>query len=169
MKVRTGFVSNSSSSSFIIAVPEGMEINESNMHRALYQTDNDVQFYPKYDWLHTGNISSHSVVSSVVNQIKEKGKVENLIEAVNAPYDCDLYYDKFTLPDGDPRGRYDWDAMQKLENEQKSIVAESIKAKFPNCDFYEVEFSDNDGNWNCEVEHGPALNSCNNVIRFSHH
>jgi hypothetical protein len=144
-----------------------MDVTESNMHQALYGTGDELKFEAEYGWLGTGPISSHEVVSRVVIQISHKGKVEDLTGVVTGvEYDA---YEKFRLPEGDPRGVYDWKALEEYEHEQKIKIVEGIKRDYANCDFYEVEFSDNDGSYDTEIEHGPALNNCKNVIRYSHH
>ena len=178
MKIRQGFVSNSSSSSFIIAVPKGTEPTVQNMHRVLYGDNARKEFYAAYDW-HEG-VNSYDVVDDIVRQINEgrydpevgdrvPGPVKDLIKAVEAPYsETGTFYSQCRLPEGDERGMYDWDKYEALCGAARARVAEAIIKKYPEHDFYEVEFED-DNQFGCEVEHGPALNQLPNVFRFSHH
>jgi len=170
MKIRQGFVSNSSSSSFVIAVPAGMEVTEANMHHALYGTNEVIHFPAKYDWLETGGVHSDAVVASIISQIKyagdqaNTGKIaaEDLASVVDGE---ELDTDNYRGADG----KVNWDLYEKDCDKLQIVEAARVMNLMKDHDFYEVEFSDNDGSFDCEVEHGPALHGLKNVVRYSHH
>lgn len=181
MKIRNGFVSNSSSSSFIIAVPAGMELTPDNLHKVLYGTSECVEFSPQYEWHKNTVVTSMGVVADILAQIEHAeankkaedaddadsgdsplGKVTNLARVVDDELDIKAF-DQFATDKG-----VDWDAYTQFSDKAREQVANRLQHTFPNHDFYHVEFAD-DNAWGSEVEHGPALNNCENVTRYSHH
>ena len=186
MKIRQGFVSNSSSSSFVIAIPKGTEPTFDNLHRELYGTDDNKSFGMEYDWHHC-DVNTYNVVEAIVSQISEGrydydlqqhiyGPVSDLSKAISLDWrESEKIYEQCQNrePHSNESGTIhssttDWDLHDKLYKEACERAAAKIKEKFPDHDFYEVEFSD-DNQFGCEVEHGPALRGLPNVLRYSHH
>ena len=175
-KIRMGFVSNSSSSSFVIAVPKGTEPTFENLHRELYNVNSEIEFRTEYDW-HDIVVNSHDVTKAIERKITKGrydygvderivGPVENLADVVSSTADQHgEIYDKCKNLDGSTN----WDLYHELVSKADEQEAARILTEFPNHDFYEVEFSDGNGAFECEVEHGPALRDLPNVFRFSHH
>lgn len=173
MKIRQGFVSNSSSSSFIIALDAGLEPTVENFHQAIFGNKDYHRIYDSY----FDPVESIEIARRVEAQVRgrvvegpdedgtnydQSGKVLNLAHVAEADYDYDMI-DNFK----DGKNTYDWDRYNEAVAELNAAEADRIKARFPNHDFYVVSFSDNDGEG--AIEHGPGLNDSNNVIRYSHH
>lgn len=169
MKIRNGFVSNSSSSSFLL------------MFKKIPKSREDVQSYiwPKismignpYDSLECYPVSQ--AADAVWEQIKEQKPCtrEYLIselsggwepyemaEKIIGKYDCDFtevekieYYKKK-------------EKLVKLECEK--LCTELLK-KYKKLKIYRVSFSDNDGPFNSTMEHGNVFKNIPNK-QFSHH
>jgi hypothetical protein len=178
MKIRQGFVSNSSSSSFVIAVPKGTPVTKEAFHQALFGVDREITFGAEYH--HHNYTMSYRVVEQIIDQIKEgsddygafKGKVTDLTKVVSAPYNEHPEIDEFKreeTPEDRKKGRnpIDWEAYEAACDVADAKEAARVQAQFPDCDFYAVEFGD-DTQEGCEIEHGPALRQPN-VIRYSRH
>lgn len=181
MKCRDGFVSNSSSSSFVIAVPKDTELTLESMHEAMFGVYTERMFPLRYEqpnWV--GRIRSYDVVKNILDQIAQgdpldennpRGKIEteNLNSVVGLPPRVESSaFNKFYSGRGKDY-KFDYEGYNGFCNHEKQQEANRLLIKFPAHDFYIVEFSDEYGAWNCEVEHGPCLNSLDCVTRYSHH
>lgn len=156
MKIRHGFVSNSSSSSFVIGVPHGTELTEEAFHLALYGTKDVIKFAPYYD---CGDPDSDAV-RAILRQITTDHDKEELSDVINVDFDRNPYRTK-------PNREYDWDAIDAEYKRRKDEEAKRLMESMKNQDIYIVCFSDNDGE--AALEHGDALNSLDSVVRYSHH
>jgi hypothetical protein len=63
---------------------------------------------------------------------------------------------------------YDWDAYSKSSDEFREKMAEKIKAEFAEMNLFTFEYSDNDGNFFCTMEHGGVFDNVPHV-RISNH
>lgn len=175
-KIRMGFVSNSSSSSFVIAVPEGMEPTFKNLHRELYNTDAEIEFPLEYGW-HDNQVTSYNVVEAIRDKINQGVyDYETRSRVVDPIKDLTDFVQSDSSGSSDvyegcrnPDGSIDWDKFDSMYERELEDVVKQIKHRFPAHDFYAVEFSDGDCTFECEVEHGPALRGLPNVLRYSHH
>jgi hypothetical protein len=87
MKTRYGFVSNSSSSSFVVAFPTNLELTEQSVHDYLYPNGEE-EFSP---WSHiSSKITSHDAVNALLSGIVEQRK---LLRGEGDPKDAQELYD----------------------------------------------------------------------------
>lgn len=159
MKIRLGFISNSSSSSFIIAFPHKPESAE----------DTRQMLFGKQKWHYTGHsyedqdtdVSTHKLAENVFAKIEKKATEKEIYESIR--HGC---FDAYMFPEIFP-GHYDdhekmaglsyqdpeeckkinriWKETEKINDKRATIIAEAFGRSF--CDNYIVvmEFSDNDG------------------------
>lgn len=179
MKIRNGFVSNSSSSSFVIGVPAGTPLMLEEFHKAIYGTTTPKSFGPEY--ASTRAVESYEVVQDILEQIADAantvredwqdktGKLtpEDLINEVDSTISYQEM-DSFRKDPTDHRSEMDWDAYNAADLIGRTEEAAKLAKQFEGMDIYSVTYSDNDGSFGCEVEHGDALRQPN-IVRFSHH
>ena len=180
MKIRHGFVSNSSSSSFIIIAPKNMEPTADNFHQAIWGTDEKLEFPAMYGGAY-GDIpvDSKPIAEDIVRQIEEghqedgygdeSRKIMDLAAVIEADDGPDM--DDYIIPpaDGVKSSSYDWPAYEAAVDVANEKAAAKMIAKYPDSDFYVVSYGDGEGSFNAAVEHGPALNDSDKIIRYNHH
>lgn len=175
MKIRNGFVSNSSSSSFVIAVPKDMEMTAENLHKQLWG-DKELTFGPEYDW-HSVRVNTMELSKEIVERVtKEVDEFEcrsgcvsdKLNDVIEPDYDYWSMINRFKTINENGKEVYDWDAYNTEVAKLTDVAVEEFLHGYPNHDFYRVEYSD-DSEYGCEVEHGQAMRIAKGVTRFSHH
>ena len=152
MKIRQGFVSNSSSSSFIVAFPKGMEISSDNVQNYLFA---DQESITAFDWI--GTFSSKEIAEQVTRDMKAQtpNAAEYINEALTGHLPGAPDYESFRKRGADGKvNDYDWDAYDKASEKHRAAMAEKIKSEFEGMDIYTFKYSDNDGNFFCTMEHG---------------
>lgn len=179
MKTRHGFVSNSSSSSFILSLDKKPETVE-EMKQLLF---GDAEFYddPYYDAdstyfsERTAKYPALEVAKTVFDDLKDqpsmdKAKVAEELGSGWAEIELDdgskaPSYDDFRVK-GD-NGDCDWEAYQKasdifFEKAAKELIKESKEKEL-----YVVSYSD-DCSYGCALEHGTLFDKVDH-FRISHH
>jgi len=166
MKVRQGFVSNSSSSSFIIAFREKPSSQE-ELQKLLFGDAEILEYLDDY------NISTKEaaqiVFGDLTNPVGEKEILEELDHGT--PYgDTHLsepqypYHLKYGTPEYEK-------AQEVFEDEQSKYhknIADNFMAKTKGMSYYIVEYCDNDGQTQCTLEHGGTFDNIPH-IRVSKH
>ena len=166
MKIRHGFVSNSSSSSFVISVPHGTELTLEAFHQALYGRPDNFKFAPTWTWNDQVGIDSYDAVNAILAQITEKADAEKLTSTIDVHID----YEQYLKPgEANEFREYDWDAINEAEDAALKVEAARLMELMKSEDIYTVSFSDNDGEFFSQMEHGEAMNSIKGVIRYSYH
>lgn len=167
MKIRQGFVSNSSSSSFIVAFPKDMEVTSDNVHNHLFGPA--FSSITAYDWI--GTFSTKEIADQVTRDIREqKPNVdEQIAEALGGHLPGSPDMDRFRVRKADGKGYdYDWDAYTAANAAFRAQMAEKIKKEFAGQDVYTFEYSDNDGSFMCTMEHGGIFDNVPHM-RISNH
>jgi hypothetical protein len=167
MKIRLGFVSNSSSSSFIVAFPSTPK-NVEEVRQTLFGDLNSVS----YEYDDSITFSTLEMAQAVYNDLKNQisHTPEEIAEEITygtCYEDGSPDYDDFR--DNNKSGwNIDWEAYEKA----KEKFAKKVSDKFilDNIDkpVYIFEYSDNDGKFSTQMEHGDIFSALPN-IRISKH
>ena len=150
-KIRYGFISNSSSSSFILALDRKPETIE-DMKELLFGTD---EFYP--DPYRDGGYPTLKVAETVFNDIKDQKPMsrDQVFEELGTGWlegapDYNSFKDK-TKDYG-----IDWKAYQKACREFQDNSADDLILEFKGKELYLVEYYD-DSAYGCALEHGTVF------------
>lgn len=183
MKIRTDYVTNSSSSSFIVTFdfePKNIE----DVKKQLFKTWGEDGIAGVYDyWNGTGTIATDSIAKAVWDDIQKQQNLGDDPETLDAMA-WNLVWNGF---DGqwdiwdheeelkamgiiDEDGDVDWDKLEKADHEKaKAIISERVqKAKNSNRPIYEFEYADEDGPFWSFMEHKDIFRDLE-YIRNSHH
>lgn len=177
MKIRGGFVSNSSSSSFIIAVPRNV-ISLSQFHDYVFKGNTTYVNPYVYDSKDIACWDSDVVSTIVWRDIKKQydGKtVDELIEVYASGYsDESVEAEKEIATKYGAKDIYDINGYDKwhevailLEKKVANVIASFVKDN-PDCYFCIVEYSDNDGQLFSAMEHGDLFVNIPH-LKVSHH
>lgn len=159
MKIRNGFVSNSSSSSFVVAFPH-MPMSVEDLRQMLF--GKETQYYSPYseDTYKTGyrvtitpTWPTRQVAESVWEQISNQ-TVNNKEAIADAARGGDF--------EGTPEYDYHrdscdkayWDDFYHQEDEAAEKWVDTFIKEHADSAIYTFEFSDNEGSYGCALEHG---------------
>jgi hypothetical protein len=167
MKTRNGFVSNSSSSSFIVAfkkVPRSIK----EMQEMLFGDEpyyKNPYYYPEEEkYGSKPNYFAQEVSMTVYQDMKDPVPVEEIPERLNCGY---------LVGQGAP-DLNDWqglDGFDKWHKEMEKYAAKAAKSFIennPDATFYEFEYSDNDGPYKTALEHGDLFRRMPH-LKVGHH
>jgi len=173
MKTRNGFVSNSSSSSFIVFFPKEPKSAE-DVKNILFNEDQTV--YGCYDDLYSVDQVAETVWNDICSQ-----KINNFEEALEelssgGAYDAPSYSDFEHIKDWREKSDaydnalniYANKKMKELFNIRKQKLKKINNEPIDDVLFYIFSYSDNDGSYGSALEHGSLFNKLKN-IRISHH
>jgi hypothetical protein len=158
MKTRTGFVANSSSSSFIIALPKAPE-NVLDLHTMLFPGGIESLPHPyKDDEVYSSIQVAEQVWSDI--QIQKTATAEQVQEEFQYGYS-----------DGQPE--MDWDKYQRIKNEKAqqafrdkytdaveahhAKMAEQLLKEYERKALFIVEYTDDEDRFQCFMEHGDVF------------
>ena len=159
MKIRTGFVSNSSSSSFVVAFP----------HKPKDVEDLKKMLFGKQEWHYTGYYSegdspTQEIAENVFKKIGKKATAKDMIESIAHGWFCD--FDNFVgiLPgcysrDNDPdfeqidlkdpkrmeKLEEKWAAEEKENNKRAKDIVDAFRRMNDDKYIVVMSFSDNAG------------------------
>jgi len=172
MKIRSGFVSNSSSSSFIVAFPSVPNTVE-ELQEMIF---GDEKIYPNpYIWEANDRYGwpAEEVAETVWKDLQSRGTItrEQALEAAQNGYldEADRpEYPSHTIQDPELRAKA-WDEYSAKSDAANRSVAEKFLDKVPEGHVLaEFEYSDNDGPYFTALEHGPLFMKLLH-LRVSHH
>ena len=167
MNIRRGFVSNSSSSSFVVAFPKKPE-TVVEMKELLFK---DVENYPSpygsESW------SATEVAEIVLRDMAEPLSDEEAAEAMAAGWWGNFKGNEelaqLTEPNpARPWATTDYDLLDKLQKEDAMAVVKAMHKKYPGWKLYKFHYSDNDGSLMSAMEHGGLFDLLPHEI-ISHH
>lgn len=189
-KIRYGFVSNSSSSSFVIAIPNGMDTNLENILYTVFPEtiksgkDIDKKGFYYYDY---DNMSALQAAEIIVRDLgnEKPNDIDKLKEALGGYIDKGSMsielLEKIGLPPKYPERSW------KLPIEESRVIWEEYSMKYTEwteralsifsehnkgSDIYTLEYSDNEGSISSAMEHAGVFNEMianGTAIVVSHH
>ena len=173
MKTRSGFVSNSSSSSFIVAfkkVPKSVaEMQKMLFGKQLYYSN--PYYNPEYKDESEHSWLAQEVSIRVFEDMKNTVQPNEIEEELKHGYIVDEFAPKYndfssTVIGGDWEKRHEnW--LEATEKYAKSVAKDFIKDN-PEATFYKFRYSDNDGNLDTALEHGDLFNRLPHVKVGNH-
>jgi len=184
MKIRNGFVSNSSSSSFLVAFPHKPK-NVEDVKEILF-TKNQNDYPNPFVYDDTPDDQAFwpiDMVAEIVwNDIKENGSAtkEQMLECIEGGYFgtyeelpghvntyrsdrrdekfCDMEEEckhlDWSTDEGRTKHQAVWSAINKENVKRAKAIIERFKKKNSGAEFYTFEYSDNDGVLFSAMEHG---------------
>ncbi len=170
MKIRNGFVSNSSSSSFIVAFKSKEIKTIDTLRKTLFGEDKTHEGYDTY-----------KIVESVWGDIqKQKNVIDNtefsevVLACIEVGGDPDLIMEKFyphlNHLDKDNDWEKYWEIYDVIEAMQSDEIhkKEQLKKENPNCEFYTFTYADEGGAYWSMMEHSGIFENVPH-IRISNH
>jgi hypothetical protein len=176
MKIRSGFVSNSSSSSFLVIFPREPKSAE-DVRTMLF--DEIQTLYGEYDEFYPVSQVAETVWSDICNQKKNDIKTAKEELGYGGCYDSPNYSDFDHIKD--------WKERSAAYDSVNEIYADKKMKEFFNPNFrklklkkinneaivdpgtlYIFQYSDNDGSYGAALEHGSLFNKLK-YIRISKH
>jgi len=170
MKTRTNFVSNSSSSSFIVAFPKVPESAE-EMQEILFGTAQDLE-NPDWDSKYNPSVDRSFPVSQVAqivfDDIEAPLTEDNIFEEMRHTFDSGVKWEDHKKEDE----TYDFEAIDKAEaGKAEELLRPEVKefiGSHKGATFLKFEYSDNDGALYSSMEHGDLFRRLP-YLQISHH
>jgi hypothetical protein len=171
MKIRSGFVSNSSSSSFLVAFSRAPASKEELKTLLFGGSQRYLSPYDKRVW------PTDQVAETVWSDLKElkpltpEQMVSKLAEGTITGKYSSEYRDSWKeyMDAKTPEARDKaYDVMQANITKRASEVAAKFTSKNTGAKFFEFHYSDNDGSYGTDLEHGDLFANLPH-IRVSHH
>ncbi len=157
MKIRLGFVSNSSSSSFVIAF----------LHKPKNAEDVRQMLFGKQQWHYTGlsygdeetDVSTKVLAENVFNKIKKKATKQEILDSIqhgwfdgwmgilpghDSSYDEDYHKMDRNAPDYEKRRDAYWEKQDKENKKRAGAIAEAFRRSNKDKYIVVMEFSDNE-------------------------
>lgn len=164
MKIRNGFVSNSSSSSFVVAFPKKPNTKKS-LQRMLFGSEKF--FANPYDWDHTCSgwpieMVVNAIWEQLVNQTPNNKKA--IFEGFQGWYDGYPNCKDFE----DMEGKTNWIAWEDADAEMRHKKVDEFMRAHPLHYIYVFHFADENGRFECALEHGYTFNNVPHEVISRH-
>jgi hypothetical protein len=173
MKIRNGFVSNSSSSSFVVAFDK-TPLNVDEMRKLLFGEDRS----HRNEWDDSEGFSTWELAERVFDDMREGGPLK--LPAIAEELEGYVIYE--TLPGaprppkspdwgGDwnsPETRQKWADYDDAKKKHGEELAKLFRKRNPNAEIYKFHYGDDDGSFFSCLEHGGTFDALPHV-RISHH
>ena len=158
MKIRNGFVSNSSSSSFVVAFPENPRDAE-HVREMMFGDITQLEYpYDIYDNRQPPVYTTQDIAGTVFHDIQSQkvNNKKNIIEGFQgwlegAPDSPDVWRRDDLSEDEKAKAWNDWN--KEFDAYVKDTALTFMKAR-KNMYIYVFEYSDNDGEYGSMLEHG---------------
>ncbi len=170
MKLRQGFVSNSSSSSFIVAFPAGIAPTPEAVHAYLYgATPGEVRL-PWSAWSNDAPGVSTMDAATLISRdmsTQHPNDWEAIEDALNGEIEGEL--DFATLGRNGENGRIDWEKYEQSRQRWITIYLENLRERLgrPEYDLYVFEFEDHD-HMGATLERGDTFRQAPHVVVRNH-
>jgi len=164
MKIRTGFVTNSSSSSYIVAFDK-MPEDIGELKRMLFGLEETYE-----DPFNYGVFNAYTVTGIVFNDLingKPLTKDEMIEEMSSGHFNGMPDYKHIWNLKGEEYKKA-WDKYDKEVEETAKEYVERFIEENSFCVFYKFKYSDNDGELDSAMEHGDLFDNINH-LKISHH
>ena len=179
MKIRTGFVSNSSSSSFVVALP----------HKPKDVEDLKKMLFGKQEWFYRGysygdgstDASTQGLAENVFSKIKKKATIKEMVESIchgwfgewyglpgHYSLDDDPNYEKIDFNDPKRSEKFEekWAEEEKENNKRARDIVDAFRRMNKDKHIVVMSFSDNDGE---QVEEHAGIFERVKSIKTSYH
>lgn len=168
MKIRNGFVSNSSSSSFVVAFPHKPTSKE-DVQKMLF--GDKKEYHCPFNFNHENLFWSTSEVADTVwNDIQSQNPNDKnrIVDALDGSNDEFPHYPSYEENISENIRLEKWDKWEKECEKIQNRQCEDFMKENKNTFIYTFEYSDNSGDYYCSLEHGNLFENLN-YIRVGRH
>jgi len=161
MKIRTGFVSNSFRSSFVVAFPRDPKSSEEVRDMMFGDTSISKSSY-KADSYETSVIAA--MVFNAIKMQKPNNR-KNILEAiVGGWFDGVIQADEFMSSTGE----VDWGAWGRANKRAAKEIVDKKMIEWGNSKVYVFDYGDNDGDFGSMMAHGGIFDKLPNIVTSYH-
>jgi hypothetical protein len=167
MKIRSGFVSNSSSSSFVVAFPKTMPLTVDAIQEYVFGSIDGAVDYPYGHESLTTKRAAEIILDDIQNRQSDDRR--DILQIIGNGFDNapEFDYDKYFKLPADKKDAYHQEFEMKMEIFLKSVEGglKDLEDKFV---LYKFEFSDNDGTEQTIMEHGSVFDRVKHWHQSNH-
>ena len=179
MKIRTGFVSNSSSSSFVVAFP----------HNPKSVADLKQMMFGKQEWHYAGiygsknsDVSTQQIAESVFADIKRKATKKQVYESIRngwfKPYIIPEMFpghhmsetSHLSFQNEDERKEIQriWKEDEEINDKRANAIADGFVRAYDDKYIVVLSYCDEEGGWQSILEHSDIFYRLNHIITSYH-